>query len=62
MSKYEGLVECTDMGKMKYSDKNSSQCHYVNHKTHTDWPEMNSSVSAMTVQQWTTWANAQPSL
>jgi hypothetical protein len=28
----------TDRGKPKYSEKNLSHCHFVPHKSHTDWP------------------------
>jgi hypothetical protein len=28
----------TDRRKLKYSKKNVSQCHFVHHKPHTDWP------------------------
>jgi hypothetical protein len=27
-----------DRGKPKYSGKNLSQCHFVHHKYHMDWP------------------------
>jgi hypothetical protein len=29
-----------DRGKPKYSGKNLSQCHFVHHKSHMDWPEI----------------------
>jgi hypothetical protein len=28
----------TDIWKPKYSEKNLSQCYFVNHKSHMDWP------------------------
>jgi hypothetical protein len=28
----------SDSEKPQYSDKNLSQCHFVNHKSHMDWP------------------------
>jgi hypothetical protein len=31
----------TDREKPKYSGKNLSQCHFVHHKFHMDWPGMN---------------------
>jgi hypothetical protein len=27
-----------DKGKPKYSEKTLSQCHFVRHKSHMDWP------------------------
>jgi len=32
----------TDRGKLKYWDRNLSQCHRVHHKCHTDWPGIES--------------------
>jgi hypothetical protein len=29
----------TDRGKTKNSEKNLSQCHFVHHKYHKDWPK-----------------------
>jgi len=27
-----------EKGKLKYVNKNLFQCHFVHHKSHTDWP------------------------
>ena len=27
-----------DRGRLKYSQKNLHQCHFVHHKPHKDWP------------------------
>lgn len=34
----EALDECTGKGQLKFSEKNVSQCHFVRHKLHMDWP------------------------
>jgi hypothetical protein len=28
----------TERGKPKYTEKNLSQCHFIHHKFHVDWP------------------------
>jgi hypothetical protein len=28
----------TDRGKLKYSEKTLSECYFVHHKFHMDWP------------------------
>ena len=34
------LAHCmnADRRKLKYSDKNLPQCHFIHHKSHTNWP------------------------
>jgi len=34
MNKHEALVDNPDRGNSKYSEKESSQFHFVHHKTH----------------------------
>jgi hypothetical protein len=36
-----------DRGKPKYSEKNLFQCHFVNHKSYMDRPDIDSAVSAV---------------
>jgi len=31
MNEYGAMVECSDRGKVKYGEKNLSQCHSVHH-------------------------------
>lgn len=38
----EALVPATDTGKMKCSEKNLCQCHFIHHKFHMDWPRIES--------------------
>jgi hypothetical protein len=45
----------TDTGKPKSSGKNLSQCHFVHHKSHIDWP-------AMGGRRLTAWATARPTI
>jgi len=37
MNKDGALVEYSDRGKPKYSERNPSQCHSVHHMSHLDW-------------------------
>jgi hypothetical protein len=51
-----------DRGKPKYSEKNLSQCHFVYHKSHMDWPRHRTQASAVGGRQLTSWAMARPYL
>jgi hypothetical protein len=35
---YGELLDETDSGKPKYSEKNLSHCHFLHDKSHMDWP------------------------
>jgi hypothetical protein len=50
-----------DRGKPKYSGKNLSQCHFVHHKSHMDWPRDRTRSSAVGGRRLTAWAMARPS-
>jgi hypothetical protein len=47
-----------DRGKPKNSEKNLSQCHFVNHKSHTDWPGREPGPPRWWGRRLTTWAMA----
>jgi hypothetical protein len=58
---YGVLVKWYWQGKAKNSVKNLSQCHFVNHKTHMDWPVANPGLRGEG-RRLTVWAMAQPML
>jgi hypothetical protein len=48
----------TDRGKLKDSEKNLSQCHFVHNKSHMDWPGREPGSLVLRSQRLTTWAMA----
>jgi hypothetical protein len=49
-----------DRVKPKYSGKNLSQCHFVHHKSHIDWPRDRTHASAVRGRRLTAWAMTWP--
>jgi hypothetical protein len=48
----------TGRGKPKHSGKKLSQCHFVHHKSHMDWPRDRTRASAVGGRRLTAWASA----
>jgi hypothetical protein len=47
-------------GKPKCSERNLCQCHFVNNKSHMDWPGIEPRTSAVKGRRLTAWAMARP--
>jgi hypothetical protein len=55
MCTHGATVEWYWQGKLKNSERNLSQCHFMHHKSHTDWPGREPSASAMRSRRLTAW-------
>jgi hypothetical protein len=50
----------SDRGEPKYAGENLSQCHFVHHKSHMEWPRDWTWASAVGGRRLTAWAMARP--